>query len=845
MDAERQDRTRILFFRAFALGLVIVVTTMRSGSAATAAAEAEVDATLAAAARYQYGGERKPLHALQQLVRYATRLGADDTSGFRGRLADRMAALLTSHDATPAGKNFVCGQLAAIATEKHAGAVAPLLADEETADAALGALKQIPGAAVDQILRDALRTTEANLKIGVVNALGQRRDRAAVESLLPMLAAGDEPLASAAASALGKIGGNAAADALTKALANAQGRWRTELVDACLNCADQMLAADQSGPAVALYTQLSGPSETEQVRMAVLRGTVRAIPEQAAGAVCRALTSGDTALENMALQLVPQVSGAAATEQFAECLSKVSPPLQQLVLNALAVRGDAVARSAVEAITSSADPAVRIAALNALGTLGDETAVPTLVGRIEAGVETPEGDAARNGLVRLRGPRVDEVLTGLLSPGDTGGKIQLIRILAARNATDAISALKTAAADPDATVRKEAWKALSGLARAQDLQSLLELLVSAQDDERGDAESTVATVLRVPDQPDLSELLQQLDTIRTPSARCSLVRIASTVGDDGALPALRKEVQSDDASIRDAAIRGLAAWPTPAPYEDLVSLAGTAQEAAHRILALRAAIRLSSQAQGRTPKQMTALVTQLMHLAQELAERRAVLAELGRCPTLDALQLAQQYLADPELATEAGTAVTQIAFAIRDTHRDKALGALLPLLAGNRDATVTGRAGKVLKDILAPANLALGATATSPDGLEPDGSSGGDKAAIDGDPNTYWDEVDNADEYRLRVTFAEPKDVSAIHLVWHPYEQHQAGNFAVLCDGKVVAEVREAKCFDNEMFVAFAAVRCTRVELVIPGKKGLISPAIHEFQIFDGFREETCSCPQN
>ena len=181
-----------------------------------------------------------------------------------------------------------------------------------------------------------------------------------------------------------------------------------------------------------------------------------------------------------------------------------------------------------------------------------------------------------------------------------------------------------------------------------------------------------------------------------------------------------------------------------------------------------------------------------------------MLAELGRCPTLDALQLAQKFLADPELATEAGVAVTQIASALRDTHRDQALAALLPLLAGNRDAAVAGRAGKVLKDILKPVNLALGATATSPDGLEPDGSSGGDKAAIDGDPNTYWDEVDNADEYRLKVTFSEPKDVSSINILWHPYEQHQAKNLDVLCDGKVVAEVRKAKCFDNEMFVAFA-----------------------------------------
>jgi hypothetical protein len=222
-------------------------------------------------------------------------------------------------------------------------------------------------------------------------------------------------------------------------------------------------------------------------------------------------------------------------------------------------------------------------------------------------------------------------------------------------------------------------------------------------------------------------------------------------------------------------------------------------------------------------------------LAREPAERKAVLAELGRCPTPDALQLARQALDQPELATEAGLAVTQIAVAIRETHRAEAVSALQQVLAVKGDAAVDARAVKVLKDILQPANLARGATATSPDGIEPDGASGGDAAAIDGNPNTYWDEVDNSDLYRLKVTFREPQDVSSINILWHPYEQHQAKNLDLLCDGKVVAEVRQAKCFDNEMFVAFPAVRCTSVELSIPGKNGLVSPAIHELQVFGDF----------
>jgi type 1 glutamine amidotransferase/HEAT repeat protein len=801
--------------------------------AAMTAAGIDLDATLSAVARYRFGDERKPLHALEQLVLYAHSLAGNDR--FRGGLADRMAALLTSPDTTPAAKSFVCGQLAEIATEKQAAAVNGLLADPQpVADAALRALERIPGSAVDRMLRDALGTVEGELRIGVIRALGMRRDRAATEALSALLAGRDETLAGAAADALGQIGGDAAAKPLQQALARAKGHLRTEVATACLTCAEGLLAEDKPAAAAALYAKLSGAAETEPVRMAAWRGTVRSNPGQGIGAVCAALTSGDPALESMALQMAPELPGTAATEQLAQCVGATSNPVRALLLGALAARGDAAVRGAVQAAVSSEDPAVRLAAVNALGILGDETSVKPLVDRTGAGVATAERQAARNSLVQLRGPRINEVLTGLLYQDDAGRQAELIRILAARNAVNSLDALEKAAEAADGTVRKEAWKALGSLARTRDAAALLDLLVRVQDEERDDAEKAVGAVLGRPDRPDLRAVLQKLETVEAPAARGSLIRLVSAIGDDRALPALRKAVQSGDPGLRDAAVRGLAGWPTPAPFEDLVNLARTAPEPVHRVLALRAAIRLSSQAGGRTPEEMTGLIAELMRLAGAAAERKALLAELGRCSTLDALRLAQK-VADPELATEAGVAVTQIASALRDTHRDQVLAALRQLLAGNRDAAIAARAFKVLKDIFKPVNLALGATATSPDGLDSDGASGGDKAAIDGDPNTYWDEVDGAELYRLKVTLKEPRDVSSINILWHPYEQHQAKNLDVLCDGKVVAEVRQAKCFENEMFIAFPSVHCTSVELVIPGRNGLVSPAIHEFQVFSHF----------
>ena len=844
MAATRHDTRIFAVPGALTLGLAIVATAAMppairpEAQAAMAAAQTDVDATFRAVARYRYGESRKPLHALEQLVLRATS-SATDARGFRRGLADRMASLLASREATPAAKAFVCGQLALIGTQEQAPALASLLADKELAEPALRAISQIPGPAVDRILRDALGTLGGNLKIGAVNALGQRRDRAATEPLIAMLAGADETSACAAASALGRIGGEAAAAELQKALVRTKGRLRTEVAHACLACADQMLAENKGGPAAALYALLSGPGETQQVRMAALRGSVLSDPEKAAAIVSSALTSGGAALQSMAIQLVAAVPGAAATEQFARCLGKTSPPVQALLIGALAARRDAAARRAIEAAASSEDPAVRLAALKALATCGDETSVKALTGRLMAGAQAAEGEAARDSLARLRGAGVNAILAGMILERDARAKAELIRILAARNAAGATAALKQAAGDPDPAVRKESWKALGSLAKGQEAASLVELCAGVRQEDRDDAERAVAAVLKRAAPPDVRAVLQKLDAAQSPGARASMVRIVSAVGDDLALPALRRAARSDDAAVRDAAVRGLAAWPTPAPFEDLVALARDAKEPVHRVLALRAAVRLSSKVEGRSPAQMTRFVSQLIELARGAAERKAVLAELGRCSTVEALHLAEKYLSDPELATEAGIAVTQIASAIRDTHRAQVLAALRPLLTSQPDPVVAGRASKVLKDILKPANLAIGAAATNPDGLAADGTAGGPQAAIDGDPNTYWDEVDGADQYRLKVTFRQPTGVSSINILWHPYEQHQAKNFDVLCDGKLVKPVRGAKPFENEMFVAFAPVRCTSVELVIPGKNGLVSPCIHELQVFGGFPPPT------
>ena len=132
----------------------------------------------------------------------------------------KLIAVLQSN-AAPQEKAITCKRLAICGTKAAVPALAALLADEQLASWARIGLEAIPDPAVDAALRDAAGKLQGKLQIGVINSIGKRRDAKAVAWLSQKLKDADPALVSAAAAALGRIGGEPAAQALGQALAGA------------------------------------------------------------------------------------------------------------------------------------------------------------------------------------------------------------------------------------------------------------------------------------------------------------------------------------------------------------------------------------------------------------------------------------------------------------------------------------------------------------------------------------------------------------------------------------------------------------------------------------------------
>ena len=802
-------------------GTIPVPTNWPATAAMAAVTDLDPDAILKAAASYTNGQPRLSLFNLEQLL-IAANVATDDAGLTRRKeLATKIAALLWTDIATEA-KNFLCKQLALIADADHVPAVAPLLLDEMTSDAARSVLERVPGKAAGDALCRALQQTGGLIRIGMINSLGNRAETESVETLGRLLSDGDEMTVVSAAAALGKIGDDKAAAVLEAMWDRTSGRGHQALAEALVACACNL------GEPTLRRLQDYAPT-----RLAAMRRLLIAEPAKASDLVLQALAGTNLADRTMALGLIREFPHEVEPKRLAEQLTKLPPEPAVLLLAALADRGDKAALSAAIQAASHAEAPVRVAALQAIGRLGDGTNVQFLAERAVSGAGV-ERAAAAQALAVLRGKDVNPTIVCMLEQASAEVKMVLIRSLAARGAREMIAAPMGAVEDANDQVRVEAWQALEELAQEKDLPTLVQRLVRAGSAERAAAEQAVIALVKqvAPHHPRASVVTAVWGTAKESAAKCSLVRVLATIGDETTLTSLRSALKEQDPAVCDLVIRVLGTWSTPAPLTDLLPLARSEPDEGRRLNALRSYVRLAKTAKGQSEEEMIASISDLLKLTNPPEDQMALLGLLALQHTPAAMQLGLTYLKNPALADAAAETVVQIAISLANTHKDEVKAAMRQVQAATKSPPILEKAAGVLFKAARPRNLALGATATSPDGLDSDGASGGDMAAIDGDPNTYWDEVDGADLYRLKVTLKEPEDVSSINILWHPYEQHQAKNLDVLCDGKVVAEVRNAKCIQNEMFISFPSVRCTSVELVIPGKNGLVSPAIHEFQIF-------------
>ena len=377
-------------------------------------------------------------------------------------------------------KCTACVKLRLVGTTKCMPALAALLGEERTAQAARYALEGMPLPEAVVAMRQAILTTSGPIKAGLIDSVGWRRDTAAVPMLKPLLYGADHLVSSAAAGALGRIGGKDATAALVAARDKVAPEVQPAVLESLLSCAELRLAAGDAKGAAKLYRDLFVPKYPDRIRVAAWRGLVMADASQRAKLVTKAMAGGDRLLQIAALKVVRELNDATVVNVCLREWAALPAESQLAVLDARIKIGRDVL-PVVHTATQSPYAPVRIAAWFALGDLGDASAISALA-KVAAQGEGAERDAARDTLTRLRGPGIGEALLKDLASAEPREKAELLRALGERGDAAAAGVLvQNAAAGPDA-VRLAALESLRKLAVPVTVIPLLEIAGKAKSD---------------------------------------------------------------------------------------------------------------------------------------------------------------------------------------------------------------------------------------------------------------------------------------------------------------------------------------------------------------------------
>jgi HEAT repeat protein len=568
-------------------------------------------------------------------------------------------------DAAKAEKAITCKRLAIYGSEQCVPAVAPLLVDKELASWARIALEAIPGPAADAALRDASSKLKGRLLVGVINSIGVRGDDKAVDILVNKLNDDDINVASAAAVALGHIGGEKAAKALTQTLTNEQGEVRSAAAEGCILCAEQLMAKNKTTDAVKLYDTVRRANVPDQRHLEAIRGAILARQSAGLPLLIEQLRSGNKERFGIGLRAARELGGRNVTEALAVELDRLSSDRRPLLLLALADRSDSAVLPIVQKMAQSGSEDLRITAINILIHLGNVSCVPVL---LEAATEDDANleKAAIETLVRLPGKDVDADL--LVRLPQARGKLRqvLIELAGQRQISDARPAVVSSLDDTDTGIRGAAIRTISIIGHDQETADLVKLLQNTQNSsERADIRKALLAIsgrCGAKCIPHLKPLTESRDN----ELHIIGLRALAIVGGSEALAAVKSAIETAEPPTQDEAVRILCNWPYNWPEDSeagqaLLMLATSAKKMPHQVLGLRGYLQYIRGNKKLSNERKVAKVKDMLPHIKRPEEKRQAIAVLSDAPSTSVLELLTTLAEDTAVVEEAYSAMVRIA----------------------------------------------------------------------------------------------------------------------------------------------------------------------------------------
>ena len=568
-------------------------------------------------------------------------------AGEMGAIEDRLIAMIGSTNATLEAKRFACRMLQRVGTEKSVPLLGGLLCDEALSHYARLTLERLTDSeAAAKALTKALDVAPDRLKIGIMGSLAARGDAKAVKPIARYTRSDNPSVTTAALAALGKIGGKRARKAILKTpIPDAPPAARTAIqaarYDAMLAVAEELQDAD-------LLEHIYITAPTAAHSGVALRGLV-VVDESRAAPLVAELVKGEVSyLRGVTLTILAHDGGTTLTEAVAGCLTELPAERQCALMALLAERGDPAALTSVATFVDSEVATVSEAAIRAMAALGDGATVTLLLPRATGA----RRDAVIDALANMTHPDVNSQLIAALEEEAT--VVVACAVLGQREVQKAMPAIKGLTTSADPLIKKAAWAALGGVATVADLDALMKLTLSIEDEKA--ARMGYGCVRTVSSSAsDKNACIEAVGTYYDEAdeyAKGFILDLAAAGGSPKGLVYARSALASGNKPLHDKAVKALAAWSRPQHvYADLLKVAQTDADPKSRLLALRGYI--SQGGKERNQAACLKVLTRAKELAERPEEKRLIIAATDRWKEAAFVPLVRAYVRDPAVAAEA------------------------------------------------------------------------------------------------------------------------------------------------------------------------------------------------
>jgi HEAT repeat protein len=569
-------------------------------------------------------------------------------------------------------KVFLIYQLQTVGKDESVNVLKSYLGDDKLAGPASRALARIGTPASGAALLQALGNANGNIRIAITEALGEAKYKEAASAIEKTATSSDVNLRKVSLFALSEFGVPSSESILADAAKKVS--YGYDEADATAVYLKYLANLGQNGSAAsaekAALALIAAATDVKQsaTRSSALKVYADLKKRESVPVLVGALASNDAKYRAAALKLGQKYTMANGSAPWLSALKKAKPEVQAEIITMLGRAASKDAQPAVLKALSSKDSKVKLAAIWSAGKIGQEASVASLLPVLKK-ANAAEIQAVKSALLTIPGTGVTDQVAVTLPSMPAAAQSALIDILASRAASSKLSVVSGLLKSPNADVKKSAFAALKSLATSSDLPQMFTLLNSVTNSDEISAvqQAVSAAVKGAGDVSAQSDLILKQSAASPADKQANYLAVLSTIGGKKALAAVVSAFNSGNGATKKAAIGALSNWTDASAATELLSIARKTSDADELNSALTGYVGAVSKSV-KTPVNKVIMLRDAMALAKTDEQKVAILKELQKYKTFNALHFAGKYLDDPAAQQAAAQAVLNIALANKDFY---------------------------------------------------------------------------------------------------------------------------------------------------------------------------------